>query len=330
MQKSIVINGLGRIGRGIVREVLKRKDFKLIALNDIYDIDQLVYLLKYDSVHKSNLEVYKKDNETIFINGEKVKYYSSKNLSFLKKIKANLLIECSGVYNKASYFYPFLDESIDKVLFAFVIKDNTPMFVFEVNHQDYLGEKIFSTASCTSTCLTPILKILNNFVPIKRVFATTIHSYNSDQNLLDSKTNSLDFRKARSSTLNILPISSGIAYATGKILPFLEGKILGCSIRVPVCDVTAIDVSLEFEKDINKAKLIEYLKKQTKNSKRILLLNTPFVSSDIISSPYSSIVDLSSIEVIENFLKIFIWQDNEIGYVNALLDTAFFILEKQS
>ncbi|GEM_PF-6680130 len=328
MQKSVVVNGLGRIGRGIVREILKKENFRLIALNDIYDIDHLVYLLKYDSVHKSSLKVYKKDNETIFINGKEVKYYSSKDLSFLKNIKANLLIECSGVYDKASYFYPFLDKNIDRVLFAFVIKDNTPMFVFEVNHQNYLGEKILSAASCTSTCVTPILKILNDFISIKRVFATTIHSYNADQNLLDSKTDSLDFRKARSSTLNLLPISSGIAYATSRILPFLKGKILGCSVRVPVCDVTAIDLSLEFEQSVDKFNLIEYLKKQTKNSKRILLLNTPFVSSDIISSPYSSIIDLSSIEIIDNFLKIFIWQDNEIGYINALLDTASFILEK--
>ncbi len=329
MKKSVIVNGLGRIGRGVVREIVKRENFILKAINDIYDIDQVVYLLKYDSVHKSNLKVLKKDENTLLINGKEILYFSSFNLSFLKNLKADLLLECSGVYNKASFFYPFLS-NIKKVLFAFVPLDKTPLFMLEVNEKDYKDENIISASSCTSNCLVPILKIFNEFSAINRVFATTVHSYNADQNLLDSKTNSNDLRKARSSTLNLLPISSGIAYATSKILPFLKGKIKGCSVRVPISDVTMVDVSIEFKKNFQKEDLVKFLKDKTKNSKRVLLLNFPFVSSDIISLPYSCIVDLSSISLIDNFLKICLWQDNEIGYINSLLDLSSFILDKKS
>ncbi len=318
---KIIINGLGRIGRALIREMTKREHFNLVAVNDVYDIDTFIYLLKYDSVHGVfDADIQKIDKYSFLLSGKKIFYHSSLDLSFLSSYKVDFLVECSGVYDKAFYFDSFLDRNVKKVILAFVPKDNTPLFAMEVNSNEYKGERVFSNSSCTSNCLSPVLKILNEFTPINRVFATTIHSYNADQNLLDNKNPSKDIRKSRSSTLNLLPIGSGIAYATEKLLPFLNGKIKGYSVRVPIADVTMIDTSIEFQKSIKLNDLVFYIKQSVKNSKRVSIFMDPIVSCDIIGSSYSSLIDLSSLLLIDNFLKVSIWQDNEIGYVNSLLD----------
>lgn len=328
MKKSVVINGFGRIGRVLFRILFERDEFEVFGVNDIYDLDEVVYLLKYDSVYGPfGKEVEKIDDGRFRVGDKEIFYFRSLDLSFLKDISIDLLIECSGVYKHASYFEPFLEKSVKKVIFSFVPSDDTKVIILGVNEKEYEDEKIVSNSSCTSNCLAPVLKLVNEFSPISRVFATTIHSYTAEQNLLDSKIASFDIRRSRASGINIIPFTSGIAFATERVLPFLKNRIRGYSLRVPVCDVTMIDTVLEFENFVDFALLKEYLRfLPADSSKYVFSSSTPVVSSDIISSAYSSIVDLSFISGVGgNFVKLLLWQDNEWGYASRVADLSSFI-----
>ncbi len=327
MKKSVIINGFGRIGRTLFRILFERDEFNIIGVNDIYDIDEVIYLLKYDSVYG----VFDKDIEKIShneftVDDKKIYYFNSSDLSFLKDLSIDLLVECSGVYKKSSFFYPFLSKNIDKVVLSFVPSDNTKVLILGVNEHEYKGEKVVSNSSCTSNCLAPVLKIINDFSPISRVFATTIHSYTAEQKLLDSKISSFDIRRSRASGVNIIPFTSGVASATEKVLPFLKGKIKGYSLRVPVCDVTIIDTVLEFKSSVDIENLKSYIISSSTSSKYISISSSPIVSSDVIASPYSSVIDLNFVQSIDNnFIKFFLWQDNEWGYASRVADLSSFL-----
>jgi len=330
MAKKIFINGFGRIGRCVVRILSEQKGLKLVGINDIYDIDQAVYLLKYDSVFgEFSKRVEKIDDRSFWIGDQKVLYTQFDNIDFLSSFDdIDLLLECSGVYKKSSFFEPFVDKNIKKVLFAFVPSDNTPVYIMGVNEDSYSDEKIISNSSCTANCLAPVLKMINKYSNINRVYATTIHSYTSDQKLLDSKYDTKDIRRCRASNINIIPVTSGVAYAVGQVLPFIKDKIKGYSIRVPVENVTMIDLSLEFKNNIDLNHFIDYLQQKIKSSTYIQISKEPLVSRDIIKSPRSAIIDLDLIALSQkNFLKMMLWQDNEWGYATRLVDMAKHILK---
>ena len=325
MRKSVIINGLGRIGRTLFKLFLDKSSFKVIGVNDIYNIDEFLYLLKYDSIYGVlNKDIKKIDENKFLVDNEEFYYYRSFDLSFLKNLSVDLFIECSGIYNKSSFFISFLDKNIKKVILSFVPLDDTPVFILGVNEREYKNQKIISNSSCTSNCLAPVLKLINNFSSILRVFATTIHSYTSEQKLLDSKISLSDIRRARASGINIIPFTSGVAKATQKVLPFLENKIKGYSLRVPVNDVTIIDTVIEFENSIDFNYFLDYL--QRISSKYVYASSSPLVSQDVIGSSYSAIIDLSFVQIVDdNFIKLLLWQDNEFGYVSRLCELSSFI-----
>ena len=333
MALRIAINGFGRIGRMVTRVIQKYKDVKLVAINDLATIDMAVYLLKYDSVHKNfPLPVEKKDNSNIQIGEDIVRYTSisnSKELDF-GEVKADVVLECSGVFLTSSEVSHHLDRGVKKVIISAVAKDNTPTFVLGVNEDSYNGEKIISNGSCTTNCLAPIAKLLDTHYGIEKGLMTTIHSYTNGQNLLDSKHPS-DLRRSRAAAQNLIPTTTNAAKGIYKVLPSLKGKLHGQSVRVPVADVSMMDLTLVLSGNTDEYEINELLNKASQNELNgiILVDKDKRVSSDFLTSSYSSIIATDLTQVIGgNLVKIMAWYDNESGYSNRLVEMAKYITNK--
>ena len=331
MALKIAINGFGRIGRCVARIAHKRDDVEVVAINDTASIDMMMYLLKNDSVHGTfESEVVQLDDENIAIDGKKIRVFSDrdpKNLKFAE-YGADMVLECTGVFLTQESAQVHIDNGVKKVLFSAPAKDKaTPTFVMGVNEEKYNGEIIVSNASCTTNCLGPVARVLDDAFGIEKGLMTTIHSYTNDQNILDVK-HDKDKRRARAGAINMIPTTTGAAKAMKLVMPQLEGKLHGQSVRVPTPDVSMVDLNVVVGKNTTQEEVIEVFNEVASNRlKGILLIDKEMrVSQDFVGCNYSSIVAEDLIQVIGgNMIKVMAWYDNEWGYSTRLLDMALHI-----
>ncbi|ADN08580.1 type I glyceraldehyde-3-phosphate dehydrogenase [Sulfurimonas autotrophica] len=331
MALKIAINGFGRIGRCVARIAHKRDDVEVVAINDTASIDMMMYLLKNDSVHGTfESEVVQLDDENIAIDGKKIRVFSDrdpKNLKFAD-CGADMVLECTGVFLTQESAQVHIDNGIQKVLFSAPAKDKaTPTFVMGVNEEKYAGQKIVSNASCTTNCLGPVARVLDDAFGIEKGLMTTIHSYTNDQNILDVK-HTKDKRRARAGAINMIPTTTGAAKAISLVMPQLEGKLHGQSVRVPTPDVSMVDLNVVVSKNTTKEEVTAVFNEMANTRlKGLLLMDKEMrVSQDFVGCNYSSIVAEDLTQVIGgNMIKVMAWYDNEWGYSSRLLDMALHI-----
>lgn len=331
MAIRVAINGFGRIGRCVARIINERKDIQLVAVNDTASRDMTKQLLKYDSVHGTfNGDVEILENDKMKIGNQIVQFYSTrdpKELPFAS-LGVDIVLECTGAFLTQQKAQIFIDSGVKKVLFSAPAKDNeTPTFVLGVNEHEYKGEAIVSNASCTTNCLAPIAKVLDDHFGIQKGLMTTIHSYTNDQNILDVK-HSKDLRRSRAAAINMIPTTTGAAKAIGLVLPKLQGKLHGQSVRVPTPNVSMVDLNVLVSKNTSKEEINALFKQYSQDKmKGILVVDEDYrVSEDFQTSSQSSTVAADLTQVIDgNLVKVMAWYDNEWGYSNRLLDMALHV-----
>ena len=331
MALKIAINGFGRIGRCVARIAAQRDDVEIVAINDMASMDMMLYLLKNDSVHgtfSSNVE--QVDDEKISIDGKEIRIFSDrdpKNLKFAD-CGADMVLECTGVFLTQESAQVHIDNGVEKVLFSAPSKDtDTDTFVMGVNEELYAGQKIVSNASCTTNCLGPVARVLDDAFGIEKGLMTTIHSYTNDQNILDVK-HLKDKRRARAGAINMIPTTTGAAKAISLVMPQLKGKLHGQSVRVPTPDVSMVDLNVVVGKQTTKEEVTKIFNEAADTRlKGLLLMDKEMrVSQDFVGSSYSSIVAEDLTQVIGgDMIKIMAWYDNEWGYSMRLIDMALHI-----
>ncbi|HIV48340.1 type I glyceraldehyde-3-phosphate dehydrogenase [uncultured Helicobacter sp.] len=326
MSVKVAINGTGRIGLCTARIIGTREDIELVALNTTASVDTLVHLLRYDSVHR-RYAVQKINDHTIQIGNNQVAILSDRDPAKLdfSAYGAQGVIECTGKFNSLQASSAHIRGSVQKVIIS-APADDTPTFVYGVNHTQYKGESVISNASCTTNCLAPIAKVLHDAYGIESALMTTIHSYTNDQNVLDVKHK--DIRRARAAALNIIPTSSGAAKAVGLVIPELAGRFNGFAVRVPTPDVSLVDLSVNLNKPADKDSINELFRQvQHTSMKDIIYVDEEkCVSSDFIGSPYSAIFVPDKTLVIGKSAKVLAWYDNEMGYSTRLVDMSVYAL----
>ena len=331
MAIKVAINGTGRIGMIVAKIIMGRDDIELVALNTTSKLDMLEYLFKYDSVH-TGIDAKVIDDSTIELNGTAIKIFSDRdpaNIDF-GSAGAELVIECTGVFLSIEKATPFLKNGVKKVVMSAPAKDDTPTFVLNINTDDYKGEAIISNASCTTNCLAPICKVLDDEFGIENGLMTTIHAYTNDQNVLDVK-HSKDKRRARAAAVNMIPTTTGAAKAIALVMPQLKGKLNGYAMRVPTPDVSIVDLTVNLKKDTTVEEINAAFNKAAEGSFKGLIEidNDKRVSSDFIGSTYSStyVPDMTSV-VDGKTVKVLAWYDNEWGYSSRLVDMCIFVGNK--
>ena len=329
MAIKVAINGFGRIGRCVARIITKRDDLELVAINDTTELELTKYLLKYDSVHGEFDASVELENGDLLINNKKVKMFHTRDINELDfaKYGAELVFECTGAHLTKEKCQAFLDKGVKKVLMSAPAKDDTPTFVMGVNSNLYKGEAIISNASCTTNCLGPVCRVLQDKFGIEKGLMTTIHAYTNGQSIIDAKAK--DKRRSRAAAQNIIPTSTGAAKAMRLVMPELDGKLHGQSMRVPVIDVSSVDLTALLSKKVSKDELNEAFREASRtNLKGILAVDDEErVSSDFITSPFGAVVASDLTQVIgEDFVKIVAWYDNEWGYSSRLVDMAVYVM----
>ena len=328
MPIKVAINGFGRIGRLVFRIMEEDEDFEVVAINDLTDSEQLSYLLKYDSNHRLYNKIVDYDEEGIIINGRKVKIYSELDPSNLpwSTLGIDIVFECTGKFTSVDKAMAHINAGAKKVIISAPAKGEAKTIVYNVNDDILEGnEKIISAASCTTNCLAPVLKIIDDNFGIEKGFMTTIHAYTNDQVTLDvAHKKGIKERRGRACALNIVPTSTGAATAIGKVIPKLDGRLSGNAMRVPVSDGSLIDLVLELNKNVT-VEDINFAFKNNQNE-TIVYTEDPIVSSDIISSTCGATVDGNLTEVLnvngKQLIKVVAWYDNEMGYSYQLVRTA--------
>ncbi|WP_417352664.1 type I glyceraldehyde-3-phosphate dehydrogenase [Flavobacterium alkalisoli] len=320
------INGFGRIGRIVFRETINRDNVEVVAINDLLDVDHLAYLLKYDSVHgnfKGTVEV--KDGQ-LYVNNKLIRVTAEKDPTALKWDEAgvDVVAECTGIFTTLEKAQLHIDGGAKKVIISAPSAD-APMFVMGVNHDKLTAaDKIVSNASCTTNCLAPLAKVINDNFGIEEGLMTTIHATTATQLTVDGPSRK-DFRGGRAALLNIIPASTGAAKAVGKVIPELNGKLTGMSMRVPVADVSVVDLTVKLKKETTYEEIMSVLKNASEtNMKGILgFTEDDVVSQDFIGDSRTSIVDAKAgIGLNSTFFKLVSWYDNEYGYSSKLIDLA--------
>ena len=326
---KIAINGFGRIGRCVFKAAINDKDIDFVAINDLTDAKTLAHLLKYDSVHgKIDVEVEAK-KDAIIVDGEEIGILSERDPRNLpwNELGIDIVMECTGRFRDRESAEKHLSAGAKKVIISAPAKNPDITIVMGVNHEKYCPERhnIISNASCTTNCLAPVAKVLLENFGIKKGFMTTVHSYTTDQRLLDLPHK--DLRRARAASLSMIPTTTGAAVATSLVLPELEGKLDGIAIRVPTPNVSLVDLVVETEKDTTIEEVNSTFKNAERGMKGILKCSEePLVSVDYNGSTYSAIVDLLSTNVIQgNLVKVLAWYDNEVGYSNRMVDLAKYV-----
>jgi len=322
----VAINGFGRIGRMVFRAGFKDRRIDFVAFNDLTDVKTLAHLLKYDSVHGKFPGKVSYNDENIVVDGKKIRVYSEKDPKNLPwdKLKVDIVVESTGFFLTRELASQHLEAGAKKVLLSAPAKTpDIKTIVLGVNEDIYdkKQDKIISNASCTTNCLAPLAKILNDNFGIKRGFMTTVHAYTADQNIHDAPHK--DLRRARAAASNIVPTTTGAAKTVGKVIPELNEKLDGIAIRVPVLDGSVTDFVCELEKNVTKEQINKVFKKAAeKGMKNVLEYSEEaLVSTDIIGNPSSSIFDSLSTNVInENLVKVLSWYDNEWGYSCRMID----------
>ncbi|WP_418186261.1 type I glyceraldehyde-3-phosphate dehydrogenase [Aliarcobacter vitoriensis] len=332
MAIKVAINGFGRIGRCVARIIANRNDIELVAINDTATPDMLEYITKYDTVHGTFDGDVKIENGYLRMGKINAKLYSTRDaseLTFTKECGAEVVLECTGAYLTKEKCQVHIDNGAKKVVMSAPAKDDTKTYVIGVNESTYDGEKIVSNASCTTNCLGPIAKIIDDAFGIEKGLMTTIHSYTNDQNILDVKHKS-DKRRARAGAQNMIPTSTGAAKAMKLIMPQLEGKLHGQSVRVPTPNVSMVDVNFLVKKDTTKEEINALFTQKSKELAGVVSVdNDMLVSSDIIGNTNSTIIASDLTQVIGgNMIKVMSWYDNEWGYSARLVDLAVYVANK--
>jgi len=326
MSINIGINGFGRIGRLVFRSAINDNNFKVISINDLLDIEHLAYLLKYDSVHGSFDGSVEISNNNLIVNGNTIKITSEKNPELIKwgDMGVDIVAECTGLFTTKEKSNLHLNGGCKKVVIS-APSDDVPMFVMGVNHNNVTKDDlIVSNASCTTNCLAPIAKVLNDNFIIEEGLMTTVHSVTASQFTVDGPSKK-DYRGGRSSLLNIIPSSTGAAKAVTKVIPSLQGKLTGMAFRIPTANVSVVDLTVRLKKKTSYDEIKKVMLEASENDLRGILgyCDDPVVSQDFIGDKRTSIFDASAgMELNSNFFKIISWYDNECGYSNKLLDLA--------
>ncbi|WP_404319581.1 type I glyceraldehyde-3-phosphate dehydrogenase [Malaciobacter canalis] len=332
MAVKVAINGFGRIGRCVARIIANRDDVELVAINDTATPEMLEYITKYDTVHGTFDGEVKVENDYLIMGNVKAKLYSTRDaseLTFTKECGAEVILECTGAYLTQEKCQIHLDNGAKKVVMSAPAKDDTPTFVMGVNEDKYKGEAIISNASCTTNCLGPVAKVLDDAFGIEKGLMTTIHSYTNDQNILDVK-HKKDKRRSRAGALNMIPTTTGAAKAMKLVMPQLDGKLHGQSVRVPTPNVSMVDVNLVVSKKTTKEEVNALFESKAKELAGIIAVdNEMMVSSDLVGNTNSTIIASDLTQVIgEDMIKVMTWYDNEWGYSSRLIDMAIFVANK--
>lgn len=331
---KVAINGFGRIGRLAFREMITSKDLNVVAINDLASAEELAYLLKYDTNHRSFHESeigYENDN-LVIAGVKKIKVYSEKDPSNLpwKELGVDVVLECSGHFTKYEDAYKHIEAGAKKVIISAPGKGDMKTIVYNVNQEILDGrEKIISAASCTTNCMAPVVKVLEDNVGIVGGAMSTIHAYTNDQATLDiTHSKGIYARRGRACAQNIIPASTGAAKAIGKVIPSLDGKIVGKAFRVPVPDGSMIDLTLELKRKVTVEELNNLFIKNQNGTLRVT--NDPVVSSDCLGKKCGAIVDLLSTEVLDingtSLCKVVAWYDNEFGYTHQMIETLRYLM----
>jgi glyceraldehyde 3-phosphate dehydrogenase len=325
MSIKIAINGFGRIGRLVFRATQARDDIEVVAINDLTDVKTNAHLLKYDSVHGKFPGTVEISGDNMVVNGKQIKVLSERDPGNLPwgELGIDVAIESTGVFRTRDKIEKHLQAGAKKVILTVPAKDEIDAtIVLGVNNDELKAEdKIVSNASCTTNCLAPVAKVLNDNFVIKRGWMTTIHAYTNDQSILDLVHS--DLRRARAAAQNLIPTTTGAAKAVGKVIPALNGKLDGIAMRAPVADGSIVDLVVELEKDATAEEINAKMKEAADGALKGILeyCDEPIVSSDVIDNPASSIFDALSTKVMDgNFVKVLSWYDNEWGYSNRVVD----------
>ena len=325
MAIKVGINGFGRIGRNVLRSAVQNfSDIDIVGINDLLEPDYLAYMLQYDSVHGRFKGTIAVDGNTLIVNGKKIRLTAEKDPAALKwnEVGADVVIESTGIFLTKEGGQKHLQAGAKKVILSAPSKDDTPMFVFGVNHQKYNGETIISNASCTTNCLAPLAKVVNDKWGIKRGLMTTVHAATATQKTVDGPSNK-DWRGGRGILENIIPSSTGAAKAVGVVIPELNKKLTGMSFRVPTSDVSVVDLTCELNKPATYAEICAEMKAQSEGALKGILGYTEdkVVATDFVGDPRTSIFDADAgIALDSTFVKLVAWYDNEWGYSNKCLE----------
>ena len=332
MTIRVGINGFGRIGRFVFREAFARADVEVVAINDLIDVDYIAYMLKYDSTHgRFNGTVDVVDGHLV-VNGKNVRVTAERDPLNLKwdAVDVDVVVESTGLFLTDETARKHITAGAKKVVLSAPSKDDTPMFVMGVNHSEYAGQDIVSNASCTTNCLAPIAKVLNDNWGIKDGLMTTVHATTATQKTVDSPS-AKDWRGGRGAGQNIIPSSTGAAKAVGKVIPALNGKLTGMAFRVPTPNVSVVDLTVNLEKPASYQEICAAMKAASEGPLKGILGYTEdaVVSNDFIGERCTSVFDATAgIALTDTFLKVVSWYDNEIGYSNKILDLASYVSAK--
>lgn len=324
MSIKIGINGFGRIGRFVFRAAAERSDIEVVGINDLLDVDYMAYMLKYDSTHGRFSGKVEVRDGALFVNNKKIRVTAHKNPEDLnwKEIGAEVVVESTGLFLTDELARKHLVAGAKKVVMSAPSKDSTPMFVMGVNHSSYKGEEIVSNASCTTNCLAPIAKILNDKWGISEGLMTTVHATTATQKTVDGPSHK-DWRGGRGASQNIIPSSTGAAKAVGVVIPELNGKLTGMSFRVPTPDVSVVDLTVNLKKPAKYSEICQAMKEAANGELKGILAYTEdeVVSTDFLGETCTSVFDAKAgIALSDTFIKVIAWYDNEIGYSNKVLD----------
>lgn len=322
------INGFGRIGRMVFRAAVENfsNDIEVVGINDLLDPEYLAYMLKYDSVHGAFKGDVKVEDGHLVVNGKKIRVTAEMDPANLKwnEVEADVVVESTGFFLTDETVRKHIQAGAKKVIMSAPSKDSTPMFVYGVNHKTYAGQDIISNASCTTNCLAPITKVLNDKFGVKRGLMTTVHAATATQKTVDGPSKK-DWRGGRGILENIIPSSTGAAKAVGKVLPELNGKLTGMSLRVPTSDVSFVDLTCELNTPATYDEICAAMKEASEGELKGVLGYTdePLVSTDFRNDSRTSIFDVKAgIQLDPTFVKVCAWYDNEWGYSNKVLEMA--------
>ena len=324
MTIKVGINGFGRIGRIVFRAAQERSDIEIVGINDLLDADYMAYMLKYDSTHgRFNGTVEVKDGHLV-VNGKTIRVTSERDPANLKwnEVGADVVAEATGLFLTDETARKHIQAGAKKVVLTGPSKDNTPMFVMGVNHKSYAGQDIVSNASCTTNCLAPLAKVINDNFGIVEGLMTTVHATTATQRTVDGPS-AKDWRGGRGASQNIIPSSTGAAKAVGKGIPELNGKLTGMSFRVPTPNVSVVDLTARLEKPASYAQICDAIKAAAEGELKGVLGYTEdaVVSTDFNGEVLTSVFDAKAgIALNDNFVKLVAWYDNEVGYSNKVLD----------
>lgn len=324
MTIKVGINGFGRIGRIVFRAAQERSDIEIVAINDLLDAEYMAYMLKYDSTHgRFNGTVEVKDGHLV-VNGKKIRVTAEKDPANLKwnEVGVDVVAEATGIFLTDETARKHIQAGAKKVVLTGPSKDDTPMFVMGVNHKAYAGQEIVSNASCTTNCLAPLAKVINDKFGIVEGLMTTVHATTATQKTVDGPSHK-DWRGGRGAAQNIIPSSTGAAKAVGKVIPELNGKLTGMSFRVPTPNVSVVDLTVRLEKPATYAQICDAIKDAASGELKGVLGYTEddVVSTDFNGEKLTSVFDAKAgIALNDNFVKLVSWYDNETGYSNKVLD----------